>query len=35
MVDSDVCLTVSDVTDNGWHQTMAHTKSYTASDSIL
>jgi hypothetical protein len=35
MVDSDVCLTVSDISDNGRHQVGAHTKSYTASDSIL
>jgi hypothetical protein len=35
MVDSDVCLTVSDISDNGRHQVDAHTKSYTASNSIL
>ena len=35
MVDSDVCMTVSDVSDNGWYRDDTHTKSYTASDSIL
>lgn len=35
MVDSDVCMTVSDVSDNGWYRDDTHTKSYTASNSIL
>ena len=35
MVDSDVCLMGSDIMDKGWHQDDDHTKSYTASNSIL
>ena len=34
MADSDVCLTVSEVSDNGRYQDDTHTKSYTASNSI-
>lgn len=35
MVGSDVCMTVSDFSDNGWYRADTYTKSYTASNSIL